>query len=71
MSWRPIPTCRYCHQPVGEAHWQLFQHVTCQPPIREEVMAAEGDADTIGRRARETLSRVQETLQAFVRRDQP
>jgi hypothetical protein len=33
MSWRPAPTCKFCHQSVGEAHWELFQHSTCQPPM--------------------------------------
>jgi hypothetical protein len=40
MSWRPIPTCRYCGQSVGEPHWQLFEHASCQLPIQAELPAA-------------------------------
>jgi hypothetical protein len=59
MSWRPIPICRSCGQSVGEAHWQLFQHITCQPPGEE-------DAATIAHRAQETLTKVQEFLRGVL-----
>jgi hypothetical protein len=27
----PVITCRSCQQPIA-AHWELFQHATCQVP---------------------------------------
>jgi len=71
MSWRPPPICKFCGQSVGEAHWQLFQHATCQPPSAE-VTSGEEAADTMTRRvfsAHRTLVKVQREIQRWQGRD--
>jgi hypothetical protein len=60
MSWRPIPTCRYCGQSVGEMHWQLFEHITCPPPATDVSPEALRRA---GWHLENTINRVGHTLE--------
>ena len=38
MRWLALPTCRICQRPVGWEYYKIFDHVTCQPPVRDPEM---------------------------------
>jgi hypothetical protein len=68
MRWRPVLTCRYCHQPVGEAHWQLFQHATCHAPAPAAQPLPDGNVSTAQAMAPEAKGPIPWAVQKLLNR---